>query len=65
MKKCLLIVSHIVFFFALICLCACLWTLYKLNKELSILLGGMAMALIMTSYNKVLVKYYLDKKDIK
>jgi hypothetical protein len=65
MKRCLLIISHIIFFFAFICLCVCFWTLCKLNEELSILLGGVAMALIMTSYNKILMKYYLDKKDMK
>lgn len=65
MKRYLLIVSHIVFLFSLICLCICLWALYKLNKELSVLLGGIAMALIMTSYNSILMKYHLSEKDNK
>jgi uncharacterized transporter YbjL len=65
MKKCLLVMSVLVFVFALIGLCICLWKLYVLEKGLFILLGGVSLALVMTTYLNTIMKYYLNQKDSK
>jgi uncharacterized transporter YbjL len=65
MKRSLLIMSFLVFIFALVGLCICLWKLYVLEKGLFILLGGISLALIMTTYLNTIMKYYLSEKEDK
>jgi hypothetical protein len=55
--------SVVVFIASVIGLGINLWVLYSLNKELFVLLGGFSLALIMTTYLNITMKYYLDKKD--
>jgi hypothetical protein len=57
--------SVVVFIASIIGLGINLWVLYVLNKELFVLLGGISLALIMTTYLNITMKYYLYKKEIK